>query len=60
MGPQFHETRQGLVFFEVQLPRLIKALERIACAAEKREKEKEKEHTHCFDLNCEIPIGGKQ
>ena len=33
--PQFHETVGGHRFFEGQLPRLIKALERIGEAAEK-------------------------
>ena len=28
--PQFHETMQGRKFFEADLPRLIKALEKIA------------------------------
>ena len=28
--PQFHETLRGKKFFEADLPRLIKALERVA------------------------------
>lgn len=32
--PEFHETRPGQVFFQVQLPRLIDAMERIAKALE--------------------------
>jgi len=33
--PQFHETLRGRKFFEADLPRLIKALERIADQLEK-------------------------
>lgn len=39
--PQFHETMYGKRFFDVQLPKLIKALERIADALEKQEEIKE-------------------
>ncbi len=35
MGPQFHETGYGRTFFQSQLPRLIKAIERLADAVEK-------------------------
>ncbi len=35
MGPQFHETGYGRTFFQSQLPRLIKAIERLADAIEK-------------------------
>lgn len=31
-GPQFHETRRGQLFFERDLPELIKQLRRIADA----------------------------
>lgn len=34
--PEFHETVYGKRFFESQLPKLIKALERIADALEKQ------------------------
>lgn len=33
-GPEFHETRMGLRFFEGTLPRIADALERIAEALE--------------------------
>ena len=36
MGLQFHETGYGKRFFEVQLPSLIKALNRVADVNEKR------------------------
>lgn len=36
--PQFHETQYGKRFFESQLPKLIKALERIADALEEQNK----------------------
>ena len=35
MGLQFHETGYGKRFFDVQLPSLIKALNRVADANEK-------------------------
>lgn len=41
--PAFHETMRGKIFFESQLPKLIKELERIANALEKQNEEKEKE-----------------
>jgi hypothetical protein len=34
-GPQFHETRMGRVFFEVTLPRLVAALERLSESLER-------------------------
>lgn len=34
MGPEFFETGYGRRFFDAQLPRLIKAIERLADAAE--------------------------
>lgn len=39
----FHETQYGRRFFDGQLPRLIKALERIADALEKQSKNKNEE-----------------
>jgi hypothetical protein len=38
--PQFHETPMGLKFFQVDLPRLLTVLERIADALEKQAGEK--------------------
>lgn len=44
--PAFHETQMGRKFFESQVPKIIKALERIADALEEQNKpvieEKEK------------------
>lgn len=40
----FHETQYGKRFFDSQLPRLIKSLERIANALEKQNENKEKEN----------------
>lgn len=45
MGPQLHETPYGKMFFNVQFPNLIKALNRLAEAIEKQngnEKEEKK------------------
>jgi len=36
MGPQFHETGYGRMFFQSQLPNLIKAINRLAEAIEKQ------------------------
>lgn len=30
MGPKFHQTGMGVIFFEMQVPELIKALNRVA------------------------------
>jgi hypothetical protein len=38
MGPQFHETGYGRKFFEVQLPKLTRAIERVADGIEKQNK----------------------
>jgi hypothetical protein len=35
MGPKFFQTIMGRSFFDGQLPRLIKALEKIACELER-------------------------
>lgn len=43
---QFHETGYGKRFFESQLPKLIKALERIADALENEKKPLKKEVKH--------------
>ncbi len=48
MGIQFHETGYGRRFFDVQLPKLIKGIERLTEAIEKQNKimeGKEKETT---------------
>lgn len=37
MGPEFFQTGMGKKFFEGDLPRLVKALERIAAAVEKKD-----------------------
>lgn len=34
-GPEFFQTRMGMRFFEVEVPRIVSALERIAAAMEK-------------------------
>lgn len=39
----FHETMYGKRFFDSQLPKLIKSIERIADALEKQNENKEKE-----------------
>ena len=39
----FHETQYGKRFFDSQLPKLIKALERIANALEKQNENKNEE-----------------
>ena len=36
MGLQFHETKYGQIFFEHQLPALIKAINRLADVGEKK------------------------
>lgn len=42
----FHETQYGKRFFDSQLPKLIKTLERIADALEKQNENKEKKSGH--------------
>ena len=32
--PEFHETRRGQIFYDHQVPRIVKALERLADAVE--------------------------
>lgn len=48
--PNFHETVYGKRFFESQLPKLIKTLERIADALEEQNKRerRRKENTELF------------
>lgn len=42
----FHETQMGKRFFESQLPKLIKTLERIADALEKQNENKNEKEEH--------------
>ena len=41
--PEFHETKMGRYFYDGNVPRLIRALERIADALEKQNEMKDKE-----------------
>ena len=43
MGPQFFETGYGKRFFESQLPKLIKSINRLADAIEEQNEIKEEE-----------------
>ena len=43
MGPEFHQTIYGKIFFETQLPSLIKAINRLADAVEEQNQLKEEE-----------------
>lgn len=42
MGPEFYQTGYGKSFFELQLPGLIKAIDRLAEAVEKQNEKEEK------------------
>jgi len=42
MGPKFFQTIMGRSFFEGQVPRLIKVLEKIACELERFNNNQEK------------------
>jgi len=42
MGPKFFQTIMGRSFFDGQLPRLIKALEKIGCELERFNNSQEK------------------
>ena len=42
MGPKFFQTIMGRSFFDGQLPRLIQALEKIACELERFNNAQEK------------------
>ena len=42
-GPKFHETQMGIVFYEETMPKICKALERIANALEENREIREKE-----------------
>lgn len=42
MGPEFYQTGYGKRFFELQLPSLIKAIDRLADAVEKQNEKEEK------------------
>lgn len=48
---QFHETQYGKRFFDSQLPKLIKALERIADALEKQNKEEKKQEAKSMKVH---------
>lgn len=42
MGPEFYQTGYGKRFFELQLPSLIKAIDRLTDAVEKQNEKEEK------------------
>ena len=44
-GPKFHETQMGRAFYEGTMPKICKALERIANALEENREIREKEET---------------
>ena len=48
MGPQFHETGYGRMFFQSQLPNLIKAINRLAEAIEKQNG-----NVNIIDITCD-------
>lgn len=50
MGPQFFQTGMGQKFFEVTVPRMVKALERIADALEEQNKP-------IIEVAAELPPG---
>ena len=43
MGPQFYQTGYGRKFFEADLPRIAKGIERLAAAIEKQNELAEKQ-----------------
>ena len=43
MGPEFHLSPYGKRFFESQLPKLIKAIDRLAAAIEEQNGKKKEE-----------------
>lgn len=43
MGPEFYQTPYGREFFNVQLPKLIKAIDRLADAVEEQNGKKKEE-----------------
>lgn len=43
MGPEFHLSPYGKRFFEAQLPKLIKAIDRLAAAIEEQNGKKKEE-----------------
>lgn len=51
MGPQFHETMRGKIFFEKQLPDLTRAINRLAEAKEKENKNKSDVQTDAGSLS---------
>ena len=58
MGSDFHNTKYGSIFFEVQLPKLTRSIERLADAVEKNNQllfDAQKEHKskiYCDVLTC--------
>lgn len=58
MGNDFHNTKYGQIFFEVQLPKLTRSIERLADAVEKNNQllfDSQKEHKskiYCDVLTC--------
>lgn len=54
-GPQFFETGMGQEFYQVTLPALIRAINRLAAAIEAQEDRKKKERQHTSDNEKEEP-----
>ena len=58
MGSDFHNTKYGSIFFEVQLPQLIRSIERLADAVEKNNQllfdaqKENKSKIYCDVLTC--------
>jgi hypothetical protein len=53
MGPKFFETKMGHQFYDGTMPRIAKALERIATAMEKQQqKAHEADDPHCTCNDC--------
>ena len=53
-GPEFFQTRMGQAFYEGTMPRIAKALERIADALEKRLLRDENEERNAVALQARI------
>lgn len=58
MGIDFHNTKYGQIFFEVQLPQLTRSIERLADAVEKNNQllfdaqKENKSKIYCDVLTC--------
>lgn len=58
MGSDFHNTKYGQIFFEVQLPQLIRSVERLANAVENNNQllfdaqKENKSKIYCDVLTC--------